>query len=62
VIVVLVVSVTVVTNFTKKQHQNRFEAILQPYLLKKSIILETQLTKHDAKESQVQQTEFIKKK
>ncbi|OUD35898.1 AraC family transcriptional regulator [Flavobacterium sp. FPG59] len=44
--------------YLKKQHQNRFEAILNPAISieENRTVLETQLTKPDAKESQVQQS------
>jgi AraC-like DNA-binding protein len=60
-IVVLVTGVTGLIGYQfylKKQHQNRFEAMLNPGISieENSTVLETQLTKPDAKESQVQQS------
>ncbi|TWI01229.1 AraC-like DNA-binding protein [Flavobacterium tiangeerense] len=60
-IVVLVVGVAgliVYQFYLKKQHQNRFEAILNPAksIEENSTVLETQLTTPDAKKSQVQQS------
>jgi AraC-like DNA-binding protein len=60
-IVVLVVGVAGLIGYQfylKKQHQNRFEAILNPPIpiAENSTVLETQLTTPDAKESQVQQS------
>lgn len=60
-IVVLVVGVAGLIGYQfylKKQHQSRFEAILNPAISieENGIVLETQLTTPDAKESQVQQS------
>ncbi|OUD35897.1 AraC family transcriptional regulator [Flavobacterium sp. FPG59] len=60
-ILVLVVGVAGLIGYQfylKKQHQNRFEAILNPAISieENRTVLETQLTTPDAKESQVQQS------
>jgi hypothetical protein len=61
-IVVLVVGLLSDYQFYLKQHQNRFETILNPAISieEKVLFLETQLTTPDAKESQVQQVYQMK--